>query len=220
MTADPEFAAIIARYPRSRSAILPLLHLMQSRSGRIGAEEVAAVASALSLTAAEVTAVASFYTMYAERELGRHHVGVCTNTLCGLLGGDVLFQRLCQDLGVANHGTTADGMFTVERIECQAACTHAPVVTVDWEFFDDMTPSRLTEVIAALRAGEEVTATRGGVVRGIRHTNRVLAGFDDEPVERSLADERSLAGVRVAEQRKMVAPAGAAEAQPRKGRRT
>ncbi|MBU6148406.1 MAG: NAD(P)H-dependent oxidoreductase subunit E [Actinomycetales bacterium] len=208
LAADGEFAEIIARYPRARSAVLPLLHLVQSRAGRIGPDEVAEVAAALDLTPAEVTGVVSFYTMYSERALGRHHIGVCTNTLCAMLGGDALFERLTDDLGVANKGTTGDGMFTVERIECQAACTHAPVVTIDWEFFDDMTPTKLAEVVAALRAGQQVTATRGGPIRGIRHTERVLAGFDDDPTPGSMADDRALAGVRVAQQRGMTAPVG------------
>ena len=142
---------ILARYPRQRSALMPLLHLVQSDEGAITTEGIAEVASVVGLTEAEVTAVATFYTMYVERPSGEHRVGVCINSLCALLGGDEIWNAVTDRYGVGNGQTTADGKVTLERIECQAACTHAPVMTADWEFLDDMTVTKAVEVIDALR---------------------------------------------------------------------
>ena len=93
--------------------------------------------SILGLTAAEVAAVATFYTMYKRRPVGDYHVGVCTNTLCAVMGGDAIFERLKEHLGVGNDETTADGTVTLEHLECNAACDYAPVMMVNWEFFDN-----------------------------------------------------------------------------------
>ena len=116
---------LAARYPNSRSALLPMLHLVQSEDGEVTPEGIAACAEVLGLSAAEATAVATFYTMYKRRPVGTHHIGVCTNTLCGLLGGDAVYAAVSERLGIGHEQSTADGRFGLERIECQAACTHA-----------------------------------------------------------------------------------------------
>ena len=135
-----EAAEIIGRYPKSRSALMPLLHLVQSEEGYVSADGIAFCAEQLGLTEAEVTAVASFYTMYKREPVGEYHVGVCTNSLCAVMGGDAIFADLQEHLGVGNEETTPDGRVSLEHVECNAACDYAPVVMVNWEFFDDMTP--------------------------------------------------------------------------------
>jgi NADH-quinone oxidoreductase subunit E len=156
-----ELRQVAARYPQARSGLLPMLHLVQSTQGRITPEGIEACAALLDITAAEVSGVATFYTMYKRRPVGDYHVGVCTNTLCAVMGGDVIFERLKEHLDVGNDETTADGAITLEHIECNAACDYAPVMTVNWEFMDNMTPQSATELVDDLREGKEVRSTRG-----------------------------------------------------------
>jgi len=199
-----EMRAIIARYPESRSALLPLLHLVQAEEGSVTPDGIALCAEMLDLTTAEVASVATFYTMYKRHRTGRHHIGVCTNTLCAMLGGDAVWESLSSDLGIGHDETTADGEFSIERIECQAACTHAPSVTIDWEFFDDATPASVRDVVARLRAGEPVASTRGPVIRDFRATERTLAMLDDGLAgEGPQADARMMAGLTAAKERGM-----------------
>ncbi|WP_280503271.1 NADH-quinone oxidoreductase subunit NuoE, partial [Nocardia farcinica] len=131
---------IIGRYPHPRSALLPLLHLVQSEDGYVTGTGIEFCAEQLGLTGAEVTAVATFYSMYRRTPTGDYHVGVCTNTLCAVLGGDAILAELAGHLGIAPGETTADGTVTLEHVECNAACDYAPVVMVNWEFFDNQTP--------------------------------------------------------------------------------
>ena len=195
--------AIIARYPegRSRSALLPLLHLVQSREGYVTPEGIAFCADALGLTKAEVGAVASFYTMYKRRPTGDYLVSVCTNTLCAMLGGDQVYAALSRRLGVGHDETTPDGRITLEHAECLAACDYAPVMTVNYEFFDQVDDDAALGVVEALRAGELPMPTRGARLCSFREVSRQLAGFRDER-DGVLADgppgEPTLAGLRVA----------------------
>ncbi|MEZ0069139.1 NADH-quinone oxidoreductase subunit E [Streptacidiphilus sp. MAP12-20] len=190
---DADAAAIIARYPQSRSALLPLLHLVQAEEGFVSRTGIRYCAEQLELTTAEVTAVATFYTMYRRRPAGEYHVGVCTNTLCAVLGGDQIFAELQQHLGIGNNETTADGSVSLEHIECNAACDYAPVVMVNWEFFDNQTPESARELVDQLRAGggADVQPTRGARLCSFKETARILAGFPDE---RSGAVDESGAG--------------------------
>ncbi len=202
-----QMAAIVERYPRSRSAVMPLLHLAQSAEGELTDEAMRIIADALDLTTAEVAAVATFYTMYKRRPVGKHLIGVCTNTLCGLLGGDAVYDALSDRLGVGHDETTADGMFTLERIECQAACTHAPVMTVDWEFMDCQTPTSALDVVERLARGETVVSTRGPEIRDFEATEHTLAFPDDGLANQGgEADAIMLAGLRVAHELGMSAP--------------
>ena len=139
-TTIAEMRELAARYPVGRSALLPMLHLVQSVEGCVTIEGIDTCAEILGLSAAEVSGVATFYTMYKRRPMGTHHVGVCTNTLCAVMGGDAIFERLKDHLEVGNDETTADGTISLEHIECNAACDFAPVMTVNWEFFDQQTP--------------------------------------------------------------------------------
>ncbi|MEU3029350.1 NADH-quinone oxidoreductase subunit NuoE [Streptomyces incarnatus] len=193
---------IVARYPDSRSALLPLLHLVQSEEGHVTRTGMRFCAETLGLTTAEVTAVATFYTMYRRRPSGDYQVGVCTNTLCAVMGGDAIFESLQEHLGVGNGETTEDGKVTLEHIECNAACDFAPVVMVNWEFFDNQTPAGARELVDDLRAGRDVRPTRGARLCTFKETARILAGFPDERPgaveEGGSAGPASLVGLRLA----------------------
>src|SRR6185369_1333492 len=146
---------IIARYPegRSRSALLPLLHLVQSEEGYVSPDGVAFCAEVLGITKAEVGAVATFYTMYKSRPAGDWLVSVCTNTMCGVLGGDKAIAALKELLGVGHDETTADGKITLEHAECLAACDYAPVMTVNYEFFDRIDADKAVDIVSQLQEG-------------------------------------------------------------------
>ncbi|MBO0855272.1 MAG: NADH-quinone oxidoreductase subunit NuoE [Nocardia sp.] len=172
---------IIDRYPRSRSALLPLLHLVQSVEGYVTGTGIAFCAAQLDLTDAEVTAVATFYSMFRRTPTGQYHVGVCTNTLCAVMGGDQILSALTEHLGIEPGATTEDGAITVEHVECNAACDYAPVVMVNWEFFDNQTPDSARTLVDSLRAGRPVTGTRSSApLCSFRETARLLAGFPDQ----------------------------------------
>ncbi|MEY1677631.1 NADH-quinone oxidoreductase subunit NuoF [Gordonia sp. ABKF26] len=172
-----EALPIIGRYPHARSALLPLLHLVQSQDGRLTRAGIEFCAAQLDLTPAQVASVATFYSMYRRTPTGEYLVGVCTNTLCATLGGDEILRSVCDHLGIEPGDTTADRRITVEHVECNAACDFAPVVMVNWEFFDDQTPESTIELIEDLRAGVAVSPVRGtGPVRSFRETERDLAG--------------------------------------------
>lgn len=193
-----ELRELISRYPEPRSALLPMLHLVQSVDGYITQDGIEACAAEVGLTTAEVSAVASFYTMFKRYPVGKHHVGVCVNSMCALKGGDAIWNRISADLGVGHDETTADGQITLERIECQAACTHAPVMTVNWEFMDDMDEAKATKLIADLKSGADVKSTRGPRVRTFKEVSRTIAGFDDGLVDEPATDESMLVGLKAA----------------------
>src|SRR5438128_7306439 len=115
LTEDTRLRAreIVARYPRARSALLPMLHLVQAEEGYVSPAGIALCADELGLTKAEVGAVVTFYTMYKRRPTGDWLVSVCTNTMCGLLGGDAIYRTLSEHLGVRHDETTADGTITL-----------------------------------------------------------------------------------------------------------
>ncbi|CAM5525769.1 NADH-quinone oxidoreductase subunit E [Streptomyces xanthochromogenes] len=193
---------IVARYPDSRSALLPLLHLVQAEEGYVTRTGMAFCADLLELTTAEVTAVATFYSMYRRKPSGEYQVGVCTNTLCAVMGGDAIFEELKEHLAVGNNETTDDGKVTLEHIECNAACDFAPVVMVNWEFFDNQTPATAKRLVDDLRAGRPVEPTRGAPLCTYKETARILAGFPDERpgavAATGGAGPASLAGLRLA----------------------
>jgi len=147
---DPDADQIIARYPRSRSALLPLLHLVQSEEGYVSDDGIDYCAARLGLAESEVASVVSFYTMFKRHPVGEYHVGVCTNTLCAIMGGDQILADLREHLGVADDEATPDGKVSLEHVECNAACDYAPVVMVNWEFFDNMTPDTARGLVDGL----------------------------------------------------------------------
>ena len=198
---------IISRYPQARSALLPMLHLVQSEEGYVSADGIALCADELSLTTAEVAAVATFYTMYHRKPAGEYHIGVCINPGCGILGGDAIWEKLSSRLGIGHDEVTPDGKISLERIECQAACTHAPVMTANWEFLDNMTPESAIDVVEKLASGREVISTRGPKIRTFKENELTLAGFDDGLVDEGVqADEQMLAGLKRAKELGQTAP--------------
>ncbi|WP_032391512.1 NADH-quinone oxidoreductase subunit NuoE [Rhodococcoides fascians] len=201
---------VVARYPQARSALLPLLHLVQAEDGCLTPAGIEFCSEVLELTGAEVTAVATFYSMYRREPTGTYRVGVCTNTLCAVMGGDAIMDALRDHLDVEHGGTTADGTITLEHIECNAACDYAPVMMVNWEFFDNSTPSSARDLVDVLRSGTQVTPTRGAPLCTFRETERILAGFSDDRPEAleatGGAGDATLAGLRYAREHAMSAP--------------
>jgi NADH-quinone oxidoreductase subunit E len=187
---------IIGRYPKARSALLPMLHLVQSEEGYVSPHGIEFCAAQLDLTAAEVAAVATFYTQYKRRPNGEYTVGVCTNTLCAIMGGDQVFATLKDHLGIGHDETTEDGVVTLEHLECNAACDYAPVMMVNWEFFDNQTPESAVDVVDALRSGHLPLPTRGASLCTFKQVSRVLAGFPDGRAgEGPVAGPATLAGL-------------------------
>jgi NADH-quinone oxidoreductase subunit E len=207
-----EMLEIVARYPQPRSALLPMLHLVQSYEGYVTPEGIELCADVLGITEAEVAAVATFYTMYKRRPMGDYHVGICTNTLCAVMGGDAIWTELSDHLGIGHDETTEDGAVSIERVECNAACDYAPVVMVNWEFFDNQTPESARELVEQLRTGQEVRSTRGPRVCTFREAERILAGYPDgRATQGPAAGPASLVGLELARERGWTAPAGPGE---------
>ena len=172
--------SIIARYPRKRSAIMPLLHYVQSIEGYVTNEGIELIGKKLDLATAEVTAVSTFYTQYKSKPVGEYHVGICTNTLCAVMGGDVIFDAVKEHLGIENNGLTSDGKVSVEHIECNAACDYAPVVMVNWEFYDNQTVESAKNLVDGARSGNPPAPTRGPkTLRTWKQNSAVLAGISD-----------------------------------------
>jgi NADH-quinone oxidoreductase subunit E len=172
--------SIVARYPRKRSAIMPLLHYVQSVAGYVTNSGIENIAEILEIATAEVSAVATFYTQYKRNPIGEYHVGVCTNTLCAVMGGDAIFSALKEHLGIENDGVTADGKVSLEHIECNAACDYAPVVMANWEFYDNQTVESAKALVDGARAGNPPAPTRGpNRLVTYKQASAVLAGLDD-----------------------------------------
>ena len=196
--------SIIARYPRKRSAIMPLLHFSQSITGYINNEAIEVIAHLLDLETAEVTAVSTFYTQYKREPVGEYHVGVCTNTLCAVMGGDAIFAGLKEHLGVENDGVTSDGKVSLEHIECNAACDYAPVVMANWEFYDNQTVQSAKDLVDSMRAGNPKPPTRGpNKLVTWKEASAVLAGINDGLANEGLqAGQPSLLGLKLSKEGK------------------
>ncbi|HOA88096.1 NADH-quinone oxidoreductase subunit NuoE [Propioniciclava tarda] len=202
-----ELRELASRYPQARSALLPMLHLVQSVDGRISPKGIEVCADILGISTAQVSGVATFYTMYHRRPAGKHHIGVCTTALCAVMGGDILLDEVGKKLGINEGETTPDGMFSLERVECNAACDFAPIMMVNWEFMDNMTPAKASDILDKLAAGREVRSTRGATITSLAEAERVLAGFDDGRADEGpAAGPASLVGLQIAQDQKWSAP--------------
>ena len=213
---------LIARYPQSRSALLPMLHLVQSVQGYVSQEGISFCATQLGLSDAEVSAVATFYTMYKRRPCGEHLVSVCTNTLCAAMGGDAIYKKLQTHLGSEEnplgHNETAGepntpGSITLEHAECLAACDLAPVIQVNYEYFDNQTEDKAVALVDALQAGKKPQPTRGAPLTDFKGAELQLAGFFPEDPVQYRADidgpsqaVETLRGAQVAQERGWTAP--------------
>src|SRR6478735_6167269 len=154
---------IIARYPRPKSATIPLCHLAQEQDGHLTDDAMAHVAELVGCTAAEVMGTASFYEMFKMHPVGKYCVNVCTNISCQLVGGEDLLAHAEEALGVRAGGTTSDGLFTLEDVECIAACTEAPALQVNYRYFHRQSHDEFDRLIADLRSGalDEVVPVHG-----------------------------------------------------------
>jgi NADH-quinone oxidoreductase subunit E len=213
---------LIERYPQSRSALLPMLHLVQSVQGYVSQQGISFCAKQLGLSDAEVTAVVTFYTMYKRRPCGEHLVSVCTNTLCAALGGDAIYRSLQEHLGTVGkalgHEETAGtpgepGSITLEHAECLAACDLAPVLQVNYEYFDNQTPEKAIALADALQAGKKPAPTRGAPLTDFKGAELQLAGFFPEDAIQYRADVdgpsqavETLRGAQIAQERGWTAP--------------
>jgi NADH-quinone oxidoreductase subunit E len=207
-TARAEMRELMARYPDPRSALLPMLHLVQSYEGYVTPEGIEVCAAELGLSEAEVAGVATFYTMFKRHPMGDYHVGVCTNTLCAVMGGDAIWDRVSGHLGIGHDEVTDDGRVSLERVECNAACDYAPVVMVNWEFVDRQSPDTAVALVDALRGGEPVQATRGARICTFKQAERVIAGFSDGLAGQGpAAGDASLRGLLLAREKGWEAPA-------------
>jgi NADH-quinone oxidoreductase subunit E len=176
-----EAEEIISRYPsgRERSAILPLLYLVQSVQGRVTQEGLREVGEVLGIRTAEVEAVASFYTMLRLRPTGAHVVSVCTNLSCALRGANGVLEAALDAAEIADgEEVSSDERVTVREEECLGACDAAPVVQVDFANHDRVTPEGMREIVTSLRAGEVPEPSRGEAPQDFRHASRILAGLD------------------------------------------
>ncbi len=176
--------SILARYPEDhrRSAVMPLLYLAQSVEGSVTREALRAIGALLQITTAEVEAVASFYTMYRLRPTGTHVISVCTNLACKLRGAEAVFEAAHEATGVA-HGAelSDDGLFTVHEEECLGVCDFAPAVQINFCNHDTVSPDRMRELVAGLRAGEVPSPARGPAFDSFKAASRALAGLEEVP---------------------------------------
>ena len=174
---------LIALYPQSRSALIPILHIAQEQDGWLTPDAIAHVAELLDLEPAEVYGTASFYDMFFTHPVGRHLVSVCTNLACLLNGAEELLEHAEARLGVASGSTTADGEFTLEEVECIAFCGAAPCLAVNWRFFGNIGNEdfdRLVEDLAAGRLADDVPPH--GTLNRVRRQVGLMAGAPAAPV--------------------------------------
>jgi NADH-quinone oxidoreductase subunit E len=156
--AELKFQRILRRYPNRRAALIPTLILAVREFGYLSREAMSFVAGRLELPESHVLATATFYTMLRKRPVGRHHIQVCVNVACYLKGADHLADHLKRTLGIGFGETTADGLFSLEGVQCLASCGTAPVIQVNDDYHEDMTAEKVDELVGNLRAAAEPVA--------------------------------------------------------------
>lgn len=144
---------IIGRFPRPKSALIPLLHLAQEQDGYVTHDAMSHIAELVGVTPAEVYGTATFYEMFKFEPIGKYCVNVCTNIACQLVGGWELLEHAEEKLGIKAGSTTEDGLFTIEDVECIAACTEAPALQVNYRYRYKVTPESFDKMIADLESG-------------------------------------------------------------------
>lgn len=159
---------IIGRYPRPKSALIPLLHLAQEQDGYVAPDAMEHLAELVAVTPAEVLGTCSFYEMFKREPVGRYVVNVCTNIACQLLGGEELLAHAEEALGVKAGGTTPDGVFTLEDVECIAACTEAPCLQVNYRYEHRITHDGFDSLVEELRAGRRDDIPAHGTLAQVR----------------------------------------------------
>lgn len=202
-----EMRTILQRYPQPRSAIMPMLHYVQSVDGRVSPAGVKAIAEIIGITPAQVNGVATFYTMYKRKPAGKQHVGVCVTSLCAIMGGDLILEACEKHLGIKAGETTPDGQISLEAVECNAGCDFAPLMMVNWEYMDNMTPEKAIQLLDDLKADKEVKSTRGATITSWKEAERVLAGFPDGRADEGpTSGPASQVGLNIAKEKGWSAP--------------
>jgi NADH-quinone oxidoreductase subunit E len=146
-----ELDKLLARYPTKQAAVMPALRLVQDQLGSISDEAIAYVADLLGVPAAHVTGVASFYTMYNRRPVGRHHIQVCQNLSCSLMGAESILEHLEKKLGIKAGETTTDQRFTLSRVECLGSCGTAPVMQVNLDYHENLSAEKVDSILEGLK---------------------------------------------------------------------
>jgi NADH-quinone oxidoreductase subunit E len=189
-----EADAIVAKYPNKRSALLPLMFLVQSVEGHVTDEGMREVADILGLTPAQVLSSTSFYTMLKRNPQGQYLISVCRNIACTHMGGRKLVGVLEERLGISAGGTTPDGKFSLEAAECLATCDGAPVVQINYEDFYKVTPENAVELVDKLEKGEEVLSVRGQPVQSSRDISRETATAGVRRMAGDMEEMRTIGG--------------------------
>jgi len=149
-TARRELEAILARYPNKEAAILPALHLAQKEFGYVSDEAIVCVATLLGFTPARIEGVATFYTMYNRKPVGKYHLQICRNLSCSLLGAEHLIEHVSRKLGIRPGETTPDGKFTLSRVECLGSCGTAPVLQLNDDYHEDLNEEKIDALLDRL----------------------------------------------------------------------
>lgn len=146
-----KFDSLVQNYPVKRSALIPILLTTQEHLGHLSDESIAAIARYLELPEIEVYEVVTFYSMLRRQPVGKHHIQVCTNISCLLLGGDEIFEHVSKRLGIKEGETTGDGQFSLIEVECLGACCNAPAMQVNYTYHDDLTFEKVDQVLQELK---------------------------------------------------------------------
>jgi NADH-quinone oxidoreductase subunit E len=146
------FDALVEKYPVRRSALVPMLLYAQDEIGYLSDAVIAEIAVRIGVTQLDVRDVASYYSLLRFKPVGKFNVQVCTNICCMLRGAYDVFDRFEQELGIGDKGTTKDGIFSLEEVECIGVCSWAPAIQVNYEFFDELNPEQVPDLVAQLRA--------------------------------------------------------------------
>ncbi len=171
---------ITNRYPNARSAMMPLLYLVQSVEGYVSPDGMREVAEILGVKTSEVEAVASFYTMFRLKPAGKYVLSICTNLSCQVRGADKLYEKARELLGEEAEEVTSDGLITLHEEECLGACDAAPVVQINFVNYDDVTEDELAQMIDGLRREDPPRPSRGPVPKDLKAASRTLAGLGGE----------------------------------------
>ncbi len=183
---------ILVRYPRKRSATIPLLHLAQEQDGYVSDEAMVHIGELVGSTPAEVLGTCSFYEMFKREPVGKYVINICSNISCQLNGGEELLHHAEQTLGIHSGSTTKDGLFTVEDVECIAACTEAPALQVNYRYFHKISHAEFDQLIEDLREGRRNgDIPPHGTLARVRQSNEHWAGREDAapPVPDNLGDD-------------------------------
>ncbi len=152
---EQRFATMVTHYPTKRSVLVPMLLYIQDELGALTDEAIHEIAGRVELSDLEVRNVVSYYSMLRTKQIGKYNFQVCTNVSCLLRGGEDILEHCKRKLGVANKGTTPDGLFTVEEVECIGACSWAPAMMMNYDFHENLTSEKIDQLIDSLKKKEQ-----------------------------------------------------------------